>query len=163
MTMAESTETTTPETQSDKSYSKAELDAALKKAQKDWDKQVKDAEAKAKLSEEERTKAEMAELRNQIRERDARDAVRTEAARLNVKNPQMVYRLVKDELEFSDDGKVSNLKDVIDSAKLEFPEIFDNKPTETIDGGRKDNGNATPEDQTAANFKKTGRSNSFRL
>ena len=132
---AQTAGTTTATGAADKSFTQADIDAAIAKAQKDWDKKVKDAEAKAKLSEDERLKAEADELRGQLRERDARDTVRAEAEKLGVKNPAMVYRLVKDELEFDEKGKISNLKDVLAGAQSEFPELFSNKPQGSIDAG----------------------------
>ena len=126
------------------SYTKADIDKAVAKALKDSAKQVADAEARAKLSEEERTKAEIADLQTQIKTRDARDAVNTEAAKLGVKNPGLIYKLVKDELEFSADGKVSNLAEVFDSAKTEYPDLFDNKPNQSIDAGAGTTGGGKP-------------------
>lgn len=117
------------------SYTKADLDKAVAKALKESAGKVAEAEARAKLSEEERTKAEIADLQTQIKTRDARDAVNTEAAKLGVKNPGLIYKLVKEELEFAADGKVSNLAEVFDSAKTEYPDLFDTKPNQSIDAG----------------------------
>lgn len=119
----------------EKSYTRAELDKVVAKAIKDAEKKTADAEAKAKLSEEERAKAETSELRGQLRERDARDAVKDEAGRLGVKNANALYRIVKDDLEFDDKGNISNLKDVLETAKTDFPELFDAKPRQGIDAG----------------------------
>ena len=123
------------DTPADKTFTQSDLDKAVARAIKDAAKQTADAEAKAKLSEEDRSKAETLELRNQIRERDARDAVKDEAVSLGVKNPASLYKIVKDDLEFDDKGNVTNLKDVFDSAKTEFPQLFDTKPSQSIDGG----------------------------
>ena len=128
-------QTTGNEKPADKTFSQTDLDRAVAKAVKDAQKKVTDAEAKAKLSEDERAKAETEELRNQLRERDARDAVKDEAAKLGVKNPAAIYKIVKDELEYDDKGNVSNLADVIESAKADFPELFDTKPNQSIDAG----------------------------
>lgn len=122
-------------TAAEKSYTRAELDKVVAKAIKDAEKKTADAEAKAKLSEEERAKAETSELRGQLRERDARDAVKDEAGRLGVKNANALYRIVKDDLEFDDKGNISNLKDVLETAKTDFPELFDTKPRQGIDAG----------------------------
>lgn len=130
---ADSVETVTPQAES--KFSQSDLDKAVAKALKDSAKKISDAEARAKLSEEERTKAEMDDLRLQIKERDARDAVNVAAAKLGVKNSSLVYKLVKDDLEFDDKGKISNLAEVFDSAKTEYPDLFDTKPNQSIDAG----------------------------
>lgn len=119
----------------EKSFSKADLDKEIAKAVKAAEKKAADAEAKAKLSDDERAKAETDELRSQLRERDARDAVKDEAAKLGVKNPAAIYRIVAGDLEYDDKGNISNLADVLESAKADFPELFDTKPSQSIDGG----------------------------
>lgn len=136
-----------PAAKPDLTFSKSDVDKAVAAALKDSTKKIADAEARARLSEEERTKLEMTELRNQIKERDARDGVMAEAARLGVKNPSLLYRAIKDGLDFAADGSVSNLKDVLDSAKTDFPELFDTKPKDSIDAGAGSAGSG----QSAAN------------
>jgi hypothetical protein len=96
----------------------------LDKAEKDWQKKVKDAEDKAKLSDDERTKAELTETRNQLAERDRRDLVKEAAEKAGVKNPRLFYNAYKDDLETDDKGKITNLKDVLEAAKTESPELF---------------------------------------
>jgi len=115
---------TKPEGEKPKTYTQAELDALLKKAQKDADKKIADAQAKAKLSEDERKDAELAETRAQLRERDARDAVKEAASKAGVKNTDLFYKAVKGDLEFNDDGTIKNLKDVLESSKTEMPELY---------------------------------------
>lgn len=156
-------ETPAAETPAAETYTKTDLDKAVAKAIKEAETKAADAEAKAKLSEDERAKAETAELRTQLRERDARDAVKDEAGKLGVKNPSAIYKIVAGDLEFDDKGKVSNLKDVMDTAKTDFPELFDTKPNQSIDGGAGGQNQQIPTDSTAADFQKTGRTNSFRL
>ncbi|MGH9961749.1 MAG: hypothetical protein ACREBC_32240, partial [Pyrinomonadaceae bacterium] len=65
---AETTTAKTTDTQTDtkteggdkpKTFTQDELNRLLAKEKRDWEKQVKDAEEKAKLSEDERTKAEL--------------------------------------------------------------------------------------------------------
>ncbi len=131
-----SEETTGEGKKDDKTFTQADINRMLAKERKEWEKKTQDAEARAKLSEEERTKAEMADLRNQLKERDARDSVTNEATKPGVKNPRAAYRLVKDDLEFDDKGSISNLKEVFESVKADFPELFgDAKPKEGIDAG----------------------------
>jgi len=139
----EPTPAPTPTPEPAKTYSQTEYDAAMKKAQKDWEKKATDAEAKAKLSEDERTKAELAETRAALRERDARDSVTDAAGRAGVKNARLFYNAYKSELEFDDKGNVTNLKDVLESAKTESPELFTSTPAPggSADGGEGNNTN----------------------
>lgn len=126
-----------------KTYTQAEIDRLLAKQKKDFEKQQKEAEERAKLSEEERLTAEMADLRKQIAVRDARDAVKAEAAKLGVANPDLVYKLVAGELEYGDDGKVTNLADVLASAKAEFPDAFAKQAVSGVDAGAGKDGEKT--------------------
>lgn len=102
-------------------------------------KRVADAEAKiqaadnAKLSETERLQKQLKELQDEKaswlaerRDMVARDAVAAAAAdeKVGARNPRAVYRLVKDDLQFGEDGQLVNLPEVLKRAKAEFPELF---------------------------------------
>ncbi len=119
----------------DKTFTQADIDKALAKEKKNWQKQVADAEERAKLSEAERAKAEADDLRTQLRNRDARDSVKDAAAKLGAGNPTAIYKIIAGDLEFDDGGQISNLNEVLDTAKTDFPELFDPKPKQSIDGG----------------------------
>ena len=131
----EPTPTPTPE----KTFTQAQLDAQKKAWEKEWNKKVTDAEARAKLTEDERLKAERDDAVNNLRERDTRDAVIESAAAAGVKNAKLFYNAYKNELEFDDKtGKVTNLKEVLESAKSESPELFGSPapaPAGGADGG----------------------------
>lgn len=43
---------------------------------------------------------------------------------ITVKNPKAVFKYIKDDLEYDDEGKVTNFKDVLSRAKAEAPELF---------------------------------------
>lgn len=118
-------------------YTEAQYKANLAKAQKEWEKKVSDAEAKAKLTEDERLKAERDEALAGLRERDARDSVIEAAAAAGVKNPKLFYNAYKTELEVDDKGKITNLKEVLESAKVESAELFTAapQPQGSADGG----------------------------
>lgn len=132
----------------EKTYTEAQYQANLSKAQKEWEKKVSDAEAKAKLSEDERLKAERDDALSQLRERDTRDSVIDKAGVAGVKNPRLFYNAYKSELEFDDKGNIANLQDVLETAKSESPELFSISapppapaPAGSADGGA---GNNTP-------------------
>lgn len=125
-------------TSGDKTFTQAELDAQIAAEKKQWAADLKKEKERADMSETERAKAETADLRAQLRERDARDSVAGAAEAAGAKSGQRVYKIVSADLEFDNDGKITNLKDVIATAKTDFPELFQNKPEESIDAGAKD-------------------------
>lgn len=100
-----------------KSYTQEEPDREIEKARKDEAK-------KSKLSEDERLKSDLDDARAQLRERDARDAVKDAAETAGARSAARVYKIVKDDLEFDAKGSISNLKEVLASAKKDFPELF---------------------------------------
>lgn len=113
----------------------------------------------AKLSETERLTKELSELKDQQatwlaerRERDTRDAVIEAASddKIGARNPRAIYRLIRDDLEFDDSGKVRNLDESLKKAKAEYPELF-GKATGaagSVNGGAGGR-NAPPQDMNA--------------
>jgi hypothetical protein len=116
------------ESQAGKTFTQAEFDAyaerTRKELKKDFEKQLKDAE----LSEAERTAKRVQELEKEIRLRDAKETVAEAARKAGAANTAAVYKLTYSMLEFDDAGKVSNLRDVIDAAKADAPELFPKRP-----------------------------------
>lgn len=117
----------------EKTFTKAELEAAAKKAVEDakkkWDEE-KD------LTELERIKKENEELRTANRLRDAKDEVVKALADAGNKSPELAWNAMRGDLKFGDDGKLLNAKDLIDGLKTSFPEQFGTeKPKEGIDAG----------------------------
>lgn len=115
----------------------------------------------AKLSETERLTKRLKELEDreatwlvEKRERDTRDAVIEAASdeKVGARNPRAVYRLIKDDLEFDESGKVQNLKAAIEKAKADFPELFGKAAgggAGSVNGGAGGRGNAPPQDMNA--------------
>jgi hypothetical protein len=69
-----------------------------------------------------------------IRERDAKDATRDAAKKAGAPDGDLIYRVIKSDLEYDDDGKPTNLKDLIADLKQTTPHLF--KPeSKRIDGG----------------------------
>jgi hypothetical protein len=131
----------------EKTYSQADLDAAVAAARQEArktksgksagkDKAKKDDDESEESPEliEARKRADTAEAN--LRVRNAQDAVETAAKAAGFKNPTKIYRLVKDELSFSDDGKPENVKDLIAIAKKDYAEELEaNKGNGSADGG----------------------------
>lgn len=125
-----------------KTYTEAQYQANLAKERKDWEKKVADAEKKAKMTEDEKLKAERDEALAGLRERDTRDSVIEAAGAAGVKNAKLFYNAYKSDFETDDKGKITNLKEVLDAAKTESPELFTAapQPQGSADGGTgKDN------------------------
>jgi hypothetical protein len=83
----------------------------------------------AKLSETERLTKERDELKareatwaTERRERDQRDAAieALSSEKVGARNPNRLYRMVKDDLEFDDKGNLTNLDAVVKQAKAEL-------------------------------------------
>lgn len=113
------------------------------KAEKKWKDSAEKAQVDATKTETERLQGKISELETQIRERDTKDTVLAalQNRKFAAKNPQAVYRLVKDELDVAKDGKVTNLDDVLAQAKTDYPELFGLKPAGSANGGE---GNGQP-------------------
>ncbi len=124
----------------EKTYTEAQYKANLAKAEKDWEKKVADAEKKAKMTEDEKLKAERDEALAGLRERDTRDSVIEQAGAAGVKNPKLFYNAYKSDLETDDKGKITNLKEVLESAKTESPELFTAAPQQQQPQGSADGG-----------------------
>lgn len=110
----------------------------VSKAEKKFKEAADKAQADATKTETERLTGEITELKAQIRERDVRDAVLKAAQdkKYGARNPQAVYRLIKDELDVSDQGQVKNLDDALTQAKADYPELFGGtKPAGSANGG----------------------------
>lgn len=126
----------------DKPLSQADIDAAVKKAQKEWEKKVQDAEARAKLSDDERLKLENAELKRTIQMTKAETEATKALEKAGAKSPQLLFNVKKGELQFDDSDKITNLTEIIDDLKSEYPDQFGvEKPSQSIDAGA---GTTTP-------------------
>jgi flagellar biosynthesis GTPase FlhF len=119
---------------SEKTFTKAELEAekqkAIADAQKKWDDE-KD------LTELERYKKENEELKASTRMRDAKDEVVTALTAAGSNSPALAFEAIKGTLKFDEAGKLINSKDLIEGLKTSYPEQFGTpKTTETIDAGK---------------------------
>ncbi|MEK6281868.1 MAG: hypothetical protein AABN95_16060 [Acidobacteriota bacterium] len=116
----------------------------ISKAEKKFKDAADKAQVDATKTETERLTGEISELKAQIRERDTRDAVlkAVQDKKFAARNPQAVYRLIKDELDITDTGKIKNLDEVLTQAKADYPELFGQKPSGSANGG--EGANQTP-------------------
>lgn len=139
-TKAETDKEKTNVTESPKlSFTQEELDAIIEKRVNRATKKVKDD---ANLSETDRLKKENAELKKGLAESALKDKF-TAKAGIDAAKGGRLFRMYKDEFEFDDTGKCTNLDSVLKEAKTEWPELF-TKPKGGADGaaGNESGGNA---------------------
>lgn len=122
-----------PPKKTEKSFSKADLDAAAKKAVEDakkkWDEE-KD------LTELERLKKENEDLRNATRLRDAKDEVVAALKAAGNNSPELAFRAIQGDLKFDEGGKLINAKDLLEGLRAGFPEQFGTQPpADGVDAG----------------------------
>lgn len=114
------------------SLTQAELDALISKR---VNRATKDAADKAKLSETELLKKERDEAKAEVRDRDSKDNFAI-ASGLDLGKATRLFAMYKDDIEYDDAGKATNMKDVVATAKKEWPELFGKRKVEgSADGG----------------------------
>lgn len=125
-----------PATQNEPSFTKADVDAAVAKAIKDANKVAEEAAVNAKLTEDERKNKEILTLRTTINMGNAQNDVIKALAKENAKVPMLLFNVKKGELKFDDNGKLTNLAEVITDLKSEYADQFGvEKPNTPIDAG----------------------------
>lgn len=110
------------------------------KTAKDLDKRLKDIETSGK-SESEKLAARLEALEKdnldkgaKLRARDAEDATRKAAKTAGAPDTDIVFRVIKSDIEYDSDGEPTNIKALIDDLKTTTPHLF--KPAATrVDGG----------------------------
>jgi hypothetical protein len=107
------------------------IDDRLKRAKKTWEQEEKDKAAEAAKPEIDRLKSEndtikgqLTAFQQQVRERDAKDAVSDAAKKAGATDASPIWRMIKSDLEYDDEGKVKNLAELIRDAKSIAPQLF---------------------------------------
>lgn len=119
---------------SEKTYTKAELEAEKVKAIADAKKKFEDEKD---LTELERIKKENEELREANRLRDAKDSVVEALTKAGARSPELIWKAVKGDLEFDDKGNLKNLDTLVTGVKTDYADQFgEAKPDGGIDGGK---------------------------
>lgn len=111
--------------------SQAELDRII---QGRVDRALRKANEDKALTETQKLTKERDELQKGLVERDLKDSF-VAASGLDVSKGSRVFRMYRDDIETDADGKPTNLKTVIATAKKEFPDLFGMKAGEG-DGGK---------------------------
>jgi hypothetical protein len=134
-TQTSKSQTEVASTQTDKTFTQADLDKyaekraeSVRREEKRRYEQLRDADLPA-VERADRADKRVQELEKEIRQRDARETVQDAARKAGAANPQAVYKLVRADLEWDDkSGELSNLRDLIDSARQDAPELFPKRP-----------------------------------
>lgn len=141
-----------------------EVEAARRKAAAEAQtlKERQEAEARGEYQkllaqvERERDEARMA-----MRQVEAERAVEQAARKLAAEHPEVIYKLVRDEIEFDDAGRARNAEDLVARLKKEYPRYFLPAPVAApgngADGGKKGGDKATGGDMDAILRRAAGR------
>lgn len=100
--------------------SQAELNALI---QRRVDRATKKIADDAKLTKEQILERERDEALKLVRERDLKDDFEL-ASGLDKAKAARLFRMYRDDFDVDDKGRVLNMKDVLKSAKADFPELF---------------------------------------
>lgn len=135
----------------EKSFTQAELDRIVKQRVKEEKQRLDKVAADAQLPEIERLKAQIADFEKEKqtwtvekRDRDARDMIiavlsteKTDKGDnpYRARNPVTVFKLIKDDLEYDDNGKPTNYLQLLKALKAEDPSLFGAKTAGSVNGG----------------------------
>lgn len=122
--------------------------AALKNAGKS-EEETREAALKAL-----ETRAETAE--RQARDANGRSAVTTAASKANAIDAAVIFPLIRDQLDFNDDGEPTNVEEAIAAAKKRHPALF-RASSGSGDGGKRGDGNDAALDINQALRRTAGR------
>jgi hypothetical protein len=83
-----------------------------------------------------RLEAENAELRSNMRLGNARSLLTSELAKAGARSPELLFDAAKGDLQFAEDGTLTNAAAIVERLEDAFPEQFaDEPPIGSIDGG----------------------------
>jgi hypothetical protein len=114
-----------------KAVAKALADAAAAKAADDakaqgtWEELARDAETK------------LAAATDALKRERAEGAVLRAATKLRAECPDLIYRLLRDDLDFDADGQPTGVDALVEACKKEHPRLFAAATTSGGDGGKK--------------------------
>jgi hypothetical protein len=130
--------------------------------QKRIERATKDAEDNAKLSKEQLLAKERDDALAAVRTSDARDAFISQSKIPDYSKASKLFRMYASDLEFDDKGKVTNMADVIKSAKADWPEVFGKVAPGSGDlhGGKREGDKPAGSDMNSVLRRATGRGGS---
>lgn len=113
-----------------RSYSQADLDRLMAKVRREEKAKLEKQLAQAQLSETEKLRAENEGLKASIRAAAAERQLLDAVTRSGADDPDAVVGWIqaKVSVEYDDDGKISNLRDIIAESKERLPNRFPKRP-----------------------------------
>jgi hypothetical protein len=113
-----------------RSYSQADLDRVTAKVRREEKAKLEKQIAQATLSETEKLRAENESLKQSIRAQAAERQLVDAITRAGADDPDAVVGWIqaKVSVEYDDDGKIANLRDVIAESKERLPNRFPKRP-----------------------------------
>lgn len=152
------TETQTEKKPESKTFTQADLDAIVtKRLAKEKARWEKDKD----LPELEKLRTANTELASKLKEREITDSFYSTAKEAGAKNTDRLLKIYRGDLEISETGEIENLTDILAKAKTDFPEFFSKGSADG--GGGKQAQTLTVDQLVDAEFKKSGRTNAFKL
>lgn len=113
------------------------VEARAKTAEKERDalKSAGQTEAEKVAAERDAYKTRAEKYVATVRQANGREAVRSAAKEAGAADPDLIYRLVKADIEFDDDDEPANVERLVLAAKKEFADLFKTKPAKADAGG----------------------------
>lgn len=122
---------------------------AAEKREKDLSKRLSDLENAGRsesdkvAAERDAAQARADRLAATVRTANGREATRSAAKDAGAPDPDLVYRLIKADIDFDDDDEPTNIDRLLLDAKKEFPDLFKVKPGKADTGGESAKGQPT--------------------
>jgi hypothetical protein len=136
------TQTGKPEAATDAKFSQADLDRLIAKAKRDEKARLEKQVSDAQLSETERLKAELEARKAEVRSLKTEGALNAAIKAAGGDDPEVIQAWIQSKLtvEFDDDDKISNLKELLSEARERIPSRFPRRPGSANGGDGKPSG-----------------------
>jgi len=93
------------------------------------------SDGSAEQNEMQQLAAENAELKTAVRVAAAKEQITASLARAGARSPALLFDAAKGELQFAEDGQLSNSAAIVERLTRDFPEQFGTEPPASIDAG----------------------------
>lgn len=95
-----------------------------------------ESERDAAKTERDALKTERETLQRDLRLSRAENAVFAAATKAGALHPDLIFRAVRDDLQFGDDGKPKDIETIVAKYKTDYPALFGARQSSGADGGR---------------------------
>lgn len=101
-----------------------------------------ESERDAAKTERDALKTERETLQRDLRLSRAENAVFAAATKAGALHPDLIFKAVRDDLQFGDDGKPKDIETIVAKYKTDYPALFGARQSSGADGGRGGGGGA---------------------